>query len=379
MMHQSGKRLRRWLAASFALLMLVCGLAITYYLKEARRHVGADYTSMVTDVIRAQASISELRLTLESLLKEQEKHHLEQLNIILMRIDRRARTVRHSLNQSDLPDTDYIAQFEEIKRAEDQLSVLLELLNLAEEKGADIVDIPHVYHQGMALEQNLAWAYSELNEKLHLASATQRQLMQWLSIAVISLLLLVVLVVASLMLALMRIHQQNSALLHQSQTDTLTGLYNRRRMYQIAEQELARIQRNGGSLGLILIDLDHFKQINDTHGHPTGDAVLKTFAAMILKEIREIDIAVRMGGEEFAIIMPGCNKSSAYALAERIRKATMTLILPDNLRLTASFGASATLGAEDTFEQLFSRTDQLLYKAKTEGRNRTEADQGTFA
>ncbi|WP_417595969.1 diguanylate cyclase [Oceanospirillum sp.] len=371
-MHQSGKRLRRRLAAIFALLLLVCALAITYYLKEARRHVGADYTSMVTDVIRAQTSISELHQILESLLKEREKHHLEQLNIALMRIDRRVKTVRHSLNQSDLPDTDYTPQFEEIKRAEDQLSELLQLLNNAEENNADTLDIPHIHRLGMALEQNLAWAYSELNERLHLASATQRQLMQWLSIAVIGLLLLVVLIIASLMLALMRIHQQNSALLHQSQTDTLTGLYNRRRMYRIAEQELARIQRNGGSMGLILIDLDHFKQINDTYGHPTGDAVLKAFSAMLIREIREIDIAVRMGGEEFAIIMPGCDKSSAHALAERIRKAAIALKLPNSLRLTASFGASATQGLGDTFEQLFSRTDKLLYKAKIQGRNSTQ-------
>ncbi len=373
MIKTSGKRLRRWLAAAFALLVLLCGLAITYYLKEARRHVGADYTSMVTDVIRAQASVSELRLILESLLKEREKHHLQQLNVILLRIDRRSRTVRHSFSQSDLADTDYTPQFEEIDRAQIQISEILALLNKAEEKEANALDIPRIYNQGMELEQNLAWVFSEFNEMLHLASATQRQLMQWLSIAVMGLLLLVVLVIASLMMALIRIHQQNGTLLHQSQTDSLTGLFNRRRMYQLAEQELARIKRYGGSMGLILIDLDHFKKINDTHGHPAGDAVLKAFADLLIQEVRESDIAVRIGGEEFAIIMPDSDNSSAYALAERIRKATVTLDLPSNLKLTASFGVSASQGKNDSFEQLFSRTDKRLYTAKTQGRNRTQA------
>lgn len=368
-MPPSGKKLRRSLVATFALLVLVCGLAITYYLKEAHRHVGADYTSMVTDVVRAQASLSDLRQTLNTLRVEQEKHHLQQLHVILQRIDRRARTVRHSLNQSDLQGEDYIAEFEEIKRAESRLSEMLRLLETTEGYESEQLDVANLSRTGMALEQNLAWAYSELNEMLHSASAAQRQLMQWLSVAVIGLLLLVV---GGLMMALMRIHQQNAALLHQSQTDALTGLYNRRRMYQAAEHELARIHRNGGSLGLVLIDLDHFKQINDTYGHPTGDAVLKAFAEMLVKEIREMDLAVRMSGEEFAILVPDGDRASTHALAERIRKATMALKLPNKAELTASFGVSATSDHGDTFEQLFSRTDKLLYKAKTQGRNRTE-------
>jgi diguanylate cyclase (GGDEF)-like protein len=372
MMLTLGKQLRKWLAAIFVLLLLVSGLATAYYLKEAQRHVGADYTSMVTDVVRAQASVLDLRLTLDTLREEQEVHHFQQLQALLKRIDRRARTVRHSLSQSDLQGADYTDQFEEIIQAEDLLSEMLQLLKRAESHEPEVLDMTRLSRLGMALEQNLAWAYSELNEKLHLASAAQRQLMQWLSAAVIGLLLLVTLVVGGLMMALRRIHQQNEALLHQSQTDTLTGLYNRRRMYEVAEQELARIRRNGGSLGLVLIDLDHFKRINDTHGHPIGDAVLKAFAAMLVKESRGIDLAVRMGGEEFAIIMPNSDSSSTYALAERIRKATMALKLPNNLKLTASFGASVTQKPTDTFEQLFSHTDKLLYQAKTLGRNRTE-------
>ncbi|MHA7924734.1 MAG: diguanylate cyclase [Marinobacter sp.] len=369
MMLTSRKRQRRWLIATFALLVLVCGLAIAYYLKEAQRHVGADYTAMVTDVVRAQNGVSKLRMTLDSLRENQENLHLRQLDAMIKRIAQRAKTVRHLLRQSDLPRVDYTPLLEEIQLAEVRLSQMVQELMVT---GDNELDVARLLRIGMGVEQSLAWAYSELNEVLHLASAAQRRLMQWLSTAVTGLLLLLVLVVGGLMLALMRIHQQREELLHQSQTDALTGLYNRRRMYQVSEQELARASRNGGSLGLVLIDLDHFKQINDIYGHPTGDAVLKAFADMLVKEIREVDLAVRMSGEEFAILMPCSDRSSTYTLAERIRKATMALKLPNNVTITASFGASATQDNSHTFDQLFSRTDKLLYKAKTLGRNRTE-------
>ena len=364
---------RKRLAATFAALLLLCGLATTYYLQQAQRHVGADYTSMVTDVIRAQASIKDLPRTLEQLYQQPAPGHysLQHLQKLLKRIERRSGTVRHSLLQSELADTDYRPQLEEIRHAETQLSEMLHILEAPEVAATENTRLIRL---GSELEQTLAWTYSELNEMLHLASADQRRLMQWLSTAVITLLLLVGLVLGGLMMALMRIHQQNETLRHQSQTDALTGLCNRRRMYQVAEQELVRLQRSGGSLGLVLIDLDHFKRINDTHGHPIGDAVLKAFATLLSQQVRETDLAVRMGGEEFAVVMPDSDADAAYALAERIRKATLILKLPHQLKLTVSLGAGATREPTDTFEQVFSRTDKLLYCAKTRGRNRTERD-----
>jgi len=368
----SRERLIRWSVATFALLLLACGLAITYYLKEAQRHVGADYTAIVADVVRAQNGVSELGKTLANFREDQKELPPHQLDAMLKRIAQRTETVRHLLIQSDLPRVEYTPLIAEIERAEVQLSEMVRLLRVTGDSESNELNMARLSGIGMAVEQSLAWTYSELNEVLHMASAAQRRLMQWLSTAVTGLLLLLVLVVGGLMLALMRIHQQRETLRHQSQTDALTGLFNRRRMYQVSEQELARAHRHGGSLGLVLIDLDHFKRINDMHGHPTGDAVLKTFADMLVKEIRELDLAVRMSGEEFAILMPCSDRSSTYALAERIRKATMALKLPNKLTITASFGASATRDDTETFEQLFSRTDELLYDAKTQGRNRTE-------
>lgn len=368
----SRERLQRWSVATFALLLLACGLAITYYLKESQRHVGADYTAIVADVVRAQNGVSKLRMTLASFRENQKEQHLNQLDAMLKRIAQRAKTVRHVLIQSDLPRVEYTPLLKEIELAEDRLSEMVQLLGVTEDSESDELSVARIFRIGMAVEQSLAWTYSELNELLHLASAAQGRLMQGLTTAVTGLLLVLVLMVGGLMLALMRIHQQREALRHQSQTDALTGLFNRRKMYEVSEQELARAYRHGGSLGLVLIDLDHFKRINDMHGHPTGDAVLKIFADMLVKEIREFDLAVRMSGEEFAILMPSSDLSSTYALAERIRKATMELRLPNKLTITASFGASATQDNTETFEQLFSRTDQLLYDAKTLGRNRTE-------
>lgn len=372
MMLRSRDRLRRWSVATFALLLLACGLTITYYLKEAQRHVGADYTAIVADVVRAQNGVAKLRMTLASFRESQEKLDLHNFDAMLKRIAQRAKTVRHLLIESDLPRAEYTPLLAEIELAEGRLSEMIRLLRVTGNSESGELSVARLSRMGMTVEQSLAWTYSELSEVLHMASAAQRRLMQWLSTAVTGLLLLLVLVVGGLMLALMRIHQQRETLRHQSQTDALTGLFNRRKMYQVSEQELARAYRHGGSLGLVLIDLDHFKRINDIHGHPTGDAVLKIFADMLVKEIRELDLAVRMSGEEFAILMPCSDLSSTYALAERIRKATMELKLPNELTITASFGASATQDDTETFEQLFARTDQLLYNAKTLGRNRTE-------
>lgn len=181
MMLTSGKQLRRWLVAAFTLLLLICGLAVTYYLKEAHRHVGADYTSMVTDVVRAQASLSELRQTLDTLREEQEKHHLQQLHTMLNRIDRRARTVLHSLSQSDLQADSYTAPFEEIERAEDRLSEMVRLLKVTEDHEPGALDVETLSRLGMALEQNLAWAYSELNRPrpLSVSSCSGSQWLSW--------------------------------------------------------------------------------------------------------------------------------------------------------------------------------------------------------
>jgi len=154
-------------------------------------------------------------------------------------------------------------------------------------------------------------------------------------------------------------------------TDPLTGVFNRRTFIELAEQELARSRRAGAPLALMMLDLDHFKRVNDTHGHLTGDEVLVSFTRLIRDCVRRGDLVVRYGGEEFCVLLPGTALSAATALAERIRAATAeTTLTHKPFRITVSIGLTACAGDRDTtVGELLARADEALYRAKDEGRN----------
>lgn len=158
--------------------------------------------------------------------------------------------------------------------------------------------------------------------------------------------------------------------------DGLTGLYVRRFFDLRLAEELARVRRYGGELSLLVIDIDHFKKFNDTHGHQTGDAVLKGLAVLLRREVRaEVDLVCRYGGEEFVVIMPATGAEGAMVVAERVRAAVQARPFDCGdagpLNVTISGGvATAGQGGQLTAEELFRRADQALYQAKAGGRNR---------
>jgi diguanylate cyclase (GGDEF)-like protein len=155
-------------------------------------------------------------------------------------------------------------------------------------------------------------------------------------------------------------------------TDSLTGLPNRRSLMTSMELEVARAERSGRPLALALLDIDRFKAINDTHGHPAGDAVLQAVADELLKVTRAGDLLGRFGGEEFAIVMPDTNIEQARWACERLRKAIAgrTMHYPDGTvgRVTISSGV-ALLAGEEGCDHLISRADGALYQAKEDGRD----------
>ena len=172
---------------------------------------------------------------------------------------------------------------------------------------------------------------------------------------------------------LAQIKSAQQALLEASITDELTGLRNRRYLMQRFNEEFERARRHGSLLGFIMVDLDHFKGVNDSCGHPFGDVVLKCAARAIADSVREYDIAGRYGGEEFAVVVSETSSESLLALAERIREAIAALHISDAqtcIRITASIGF-AVHAAEDSPETLLQRADVALYRAKHAGRNCT--------
>jgi two-component system cell cycle response regulator len=162
-------------------------------------------------------------------------------------------------------------------------------------------------------------------------------------------------------------------------TDQLTGLHNRRYMTRHLDSLVANAKRSGKPLSFVIMDIDYFKQVNDTHGHDIGDEVLKEFAARIAANTRGIDLACRYGGEEFVVAMPDTDLAFAAGISERLRHSIETTPVPisrapHKLNLTISIGIAQAEGEGDTADALLYRADQALYKAKRAGRNRVVAD-----
>jgi diguanylate cyclase (GGDEF)-like protein len=158
-------------------------------------------------------------------------------------------------------------------------------------------------------------------------------------------------------------------------TDALTGMQNRRYFDEALNEYLKEFERIKRPVGLMIIDLDHFKHINDTHGHDTGDEVLRAVAECLKDMTRYHDIVARLGGEEFAVVAPNMNIDHLMRFAERIRRAIAAAPVSRakaKLRVTASMGLAVWNGHEDA-ESLFRRADQNLYEAKRGGRNRVSA------
>ncbi|MFN3609242.1 MAG: PleD family two-component system response regulator [Hyphomonas sp.] len=160
--------------------------------------------------------------------------------------------------------------------------------------------------------------------------------------------------------------------------DQLTGLHNRRYMNGQLEQHMQRAMRGQHPLSLMMADIDHFKPVNDTHGHQAGDDVLREIGKRLRANVRPTDVVCRTGGEEFVVIMPNTPGDLACAAAERIRKAVaaeefQALGGTLSLRITVSAGVSTLQGSEDTTDDLMRRADTALYQAKTGGRNRVQS------
>lgn len=159
----------------------------------------------------------------------------------------------------------------------------------------------------------------------------------------------------------------------QATTDFLTDLNNRRNFYYLAEIELVRSQRNGKPVSMLLVDIDHFKQINDTYGHEAGDRALQIFSSIFRKELREIDILGRIGGEEFAALLPETDGKTAIDVAYRLCKAIATspiTISPEiEIDMTISIGITKHMKSDRNIHEMLKRADNALYTAKKSGRN----------
>jgi len=188
----------------------------------------------------------------------------------------------------------------------------------------------------------------------------------FLATAVLACLLLISVLVAHLVDASVEQHQAATR-------DFLTGLYNRRAAIGRAEMELARATRNPRSVCVLMLDIDHFKQVNDTYGHDGGDQVLKFFAQLLTRTVRQQDLVARIGGEEFLIMLPDTDLPGAQQMAYRLLQALHNSTVEyagKRFGVTCSIGVSAWHGPDESVQNLQIRADRLLYQAKQQGRDR---------
>lgn len=191
----------------------------------------------------------------------------------------------------------------------------------------------------------------------------------------------VIVLLVALIFFLFRTMRQRLAAIHQrlielAMTDDLTGIANRRHILERFREEFLRSKRTATPMGCIMIDIDHFKAINDTYGHEAGDVVLKNLAATVTSCLREYDLFGRLGGEEFLIVAPGADVENLRAMAERLRQHIGCQEIPlgegrPQFTITVSMGV-AMLDDDESIDALLRRADQALYAAKASGRNRVE-------
>ena len=223
-----------------------------------------------------------------------------------------------------------------------------------------------MFDTDQALLQNQLLERDKLLDQAALNNATQQQELQSLLIAGVSILALV-------LTFFMYRQSKTSKILHKlANTDALTDLANRRYTFNYAEDMLVQAKKEQQNFAIIIFDIDHFKQINDTYGHPAGDVALKGIAIIANEYVRNSDILGRIGGEEFLVILPNTSSNQAHEIAERIRKAIeeKDFTLGDTLvNISASFGISQLAQNQPNFNQIFHEADIALYQAKNSGRN----------
>lgn len=223
-----------------------------------------------------------------------------------------------------------------------------------------------MFDTDQALLKNQLLEQNKELDKVSLENAAQKQKLQTLFIIIISLCVVV------LIFFIIRQFKNSKVLNRLANTDPLTELANRRYTFTHAENMLLAAKKSNQNFAVIMFDIDHFKQVNDTYGHAAGDIVLKGIGDVASEYVRDNDILGRIGGEEFLLVLPNTSATQAIEVAERIRvgiELKKFIIADKSLCITASFGVAELTQTQQDFSQLFQETDTALYQAKNNGRN----------
>jgi diguanylate cyclase (GGDEF)-like protein len=255
------------------------------------------------------------------------------------------------------PDGGRILTFDDISPAKRELDLQREAQNAAERMGAELRFSNETLESQAAYLASMAEAAEENARK---ANAARQQLEHEIA----------------------ERRKLEAQLREMATTDALTGALNRVQLMNLGQRELERARRIGQGLAVLMLDIDHFKAINDRYGHPVGDLALQHVVGTLRSRLRRIDLLGRLGGEEFAILLPAIPLEGAEHVAERLRAGVAETPLErgeDRIGMTVSIGLAFGHQTDRGFEQLIARADAALYRAKGGGRNRVEKDQQAIA
>ncbi|MBT2788612.1 MULTISPECIES: GGDEF domain-containing protein [unclassified Halomonas] len=367
--HQPGGRF----ASIFAVILCAMSVVMGSYVYSACQKASADYTTLISDILLAQQATPQLRAALEEGSRRPDSEHIEYIEYFTALSKQHLDNIQGSIERHRylIADVEYLNSY--FNKLNNHLVELTQQTREAQRR-PELVEA--LQPTAMEIGASQVWLYNQLLEDVHTIASQQRLIMQRLSIAVSVLLVLMVSAATTLCLAVIYLRSQRTVMHQQLLTDELTGLYNRRHLVNVAFAAITQARRDQAPLSLMLLDIDHFKQVNDTYGHPTGDEVLRQISQQLRLLCRPSDTLARIGGEEFCLLMPNTATHDALQAADRLRREieVNTLIGIDlHAHPTISIGVTTCQSGSLTFEQLYSFADKALYQAKALGRNRVES------
>ncbi|TVU88738.1 GGDEF domain-containing protein [Vreelandella titanicae] len=360
-------------ASVFAAILCAMSVVMASYVYSACQKASADYTTLISDIVLAQQATPQLRAALEEGSRRPRNEHIEIIDYFTTLSKQHLDNLQSSIERHRyiISDVEYLKNY--FNRLNSHLAKLNQQTREAQRRPELIESLQDT---AMEVGASQVWLYNQLLEDVRTIAGQQRLIMQRLSIAVSVLLVLMVSAATTLCLAVIYLRRQRNTMHQLMLTDELTGLYNRRHLVKVVSAALTQAQRAQAPLSLMLLDIDHFKKINDTYGHPIGDEVLRQISKQLRLLCRPSDTLARIGGEEFCLLMPNTATHDALQVADRLRREIEVHTLIDEVlhaNPTISIGVTTCQSGSLTFEQLYSFADKALYQAKALGRNRVES------
>nr|WP_295710331.1 GGDEF domain-containing protein [uncultured Halomonas sp.] len=356
------------IASIFIIIILAIAITAFSYLSFQRYHTSIPYTELVEEIIEAKTTPAWQPYTFEDSNSEIELisgaistsvYSLHKIQNMLAEF--------HPLKKN----TGYTAEL--FSKTEDSLLDLQVMLSSSEQESSDFGLLQYSTSE---VQANLTRLYETLTDEIKRTEHQQYFFIKRFHIIATVAFALITSSALYLLFSVIHLKHQRNIMRNLMLTDELTGLYNRRHLVDAAYVALYKTKRDKTPLSVLLLDLDYFKHINDSYGHPVGDKVLKKISECLRQFSRPSDTLGRIGGEEFCLLMPSTNTHDALQAADRLRRAVEDLTyegLPLKSSPTISIGVTACYREQLSFEELYSYADKALYQAKAMGRNRVES------